>query len=218
MSEAVELSRPIEGVVETGNGRAIVPTSVLSPERAARLEECEEIIDRGLLTFQEVGNALRTIQSEKLWVDHYGSFDDYLDQRWGFKASYANQIIRAVDDSKKLVAYAHQNDKKGQPFPTNAEQFHVLEAFRTDGLKWEAWTRAVDMAEGEQPTIQILRTVVAVMKAEREPGPPLRASVTLKGRGTITIGLPLDNAARAMREFYTYTELRALSLLIKQKG
>lgn len=193
-----------------------------TPDRSKRLEECEEIIDRGLLTFMEVGTALKTIQEEKLWVGPYGSFDDYLQKRWGFKSTHANNLIRAVDRSLELAQYARTIDGSGHPLlPVNAEQLKGLGAFKTNELRWQAWEKAVELAGGEQPSQDQVRTAVSIVRAELEPQAPELSRPSKKAdRGSIRIGLPLENAARAMRAFYSYTELRCLALLItmREKG
>lgn len=61
-----------------------------------RLRDLEDIITRGLMTFQEVGYALLEIRDQKLWKPFYASFDDYCLERWKFGARHGNNMIRAA--------------------------------------------------------------------------------------------------------------------------
>ena len=52
----------------------------------ARLDELESVIQRGIGTFVEVGNALREIRDGKLYEPKYGqvSFETYCASRWSY--------------------------------------------------------------------------------------------------------------------------------------
>lgn len=67
-----------------------------------KLTELEQIIETGLETFYEVGNALKTIKDEQLWQATYASFDDYCQLRWGFKRSNAYHLISAAEIAQNL--------------------------------------------------------------------------------------------------------------------
>jgi hypothetical protein len=54
----------------------------LAAENADRRATVEDIIERGLQTFMEVGTALKEIKERKLWQPEYASFDDYCYQRF----------------------------------------------------------------------------------------------------------------------------------------
>lgn len=61
-----------------------------------RLEHNEAIIEKGLNTFVDVGNALAEIRDGKLYRQTHGTFEDYCQERWGFARNYANKMIAAA--------------------------------------------------------------------------------------------------------------------------
>jgi len=67
----------------------------MQPTRA--LAHLEGIIERGLETFIEVGEALLRIREERLYrEDGYPSFEAYCQQRWGHRRAWADRHISAV--------------------------------------------------------------------------------------------------------------------------
>ncbi len=62
----------------------------------AELTHLEEVIQRGLDSFLEVGNALALIRDKKLYKANYPTWGDYLRNRWGLNsAQRAQQLIDA---------------------------------------------------------------------------------------------------------------------------
>lgn len=61
------------------------------------LAECEAIIERGMATFIEVGNALLTIRDSRLYKGTHGTFEDYCRERWAFSRSRAYRLIAAAE-------------------------------------------------------------------------------------------------------------------------
>lgn len=65
---------------------------------SATLEELEAVIERGLKTFMEVGQALLIIRDDRRYKEAgYETFDDYCIGKWGFKRQYATRIMRATE-------------------------------------------------------------------------------------------------------------------------
>lgn len=81
-------------------------TMVAEPETAAAvartLAELEAIIDAGLQTFFEVGNALAEIRERRLYRDQYETFDVYCRERFNFNRQRASQLIKAAAVSRIL--------------------------------------------------------------------------------------------------------------------
>jgi hypothetical protein len=67
--------------------------SPLSRQELARLRERETVIERGLETFLEVGNALEEIRTSRLYRQTYPTFQAYVRDRWAILLSRANQLI-----------------------------------------------------------------------------------------------------------------------------
>ena len=59
--------------------------------------ENEAVIERGLGTFVEVGEALMEIRDARQYRENYGDFDTYCRERWGFTRSRAHRLIEASE-------------------------------------------------------------------------------------------------------------------------
>jgi len=55
----------------------------------------EAVIERGLATFVDVGNALAAIRDDRLYRRDYRTFEDYCRERWGISKTQANRLISA---------------------------------------------------------------------------------------------------------------------------
>ncbi len=55
---------------------------VLEGEEASTLAECEAVIEKGMDTFLEVGNALLRIRDERLYRVGFSTFQEYCQARW----------------------------------------------------------------------------------------------------------------------------------------
>lgn len=61
------------------------------------LEECEQIIERGLHTFMEVGSALLRIRDDRLYRNEYRDFETYCQNRWSMSRPRAYELMGAAD-------------------------------------------------------------------------------------------------------------------------
>ena len=79
-----------------GEASQVIKTevAVLDKEEAERFEELNKVIDRGMAAFVEVGAALAEVRGSKLYRADFGSWDEYLQKKWGMVRQYANRIIR----------------------------------------------------------------------------------------------------------------------------
>ena len=102
--------------------------------RAAALAECERVIERGLKTFIEVGDALALIREERLYRDTHATFEEYCRGRWDFDSSRARQLISAAK-TVTLVTVG------GQPAP--ASERVVRELRRAGDMAPEVWAETV---------------------------------------------------------------------------
>jgi phage N-6-adenine-methyltransferase len=119
------------------------------------LVECEAIIERGLGTFVEVGEALLAIRDERLYRDTHGTFEDYCRERWGFNRQRASQLIGAAEVSNML-----------DNAPPNARVAAELAPLRAEPeVVREAWAQAVEQ-HGPTPTAAQVREVVEPRRAE----------------------------------------------------
>jgi hypothetical protein len=61
------------------------------------LSELESIVERGLASFIEVGNALIEIRDAKMYGSEYATFEHYCNERFGISNSRAYQLIEATN-------------------------------------------------------------------------------------------------------------------------
>ena len=73
---------------------------MLTVMEQTQLQQCEAVIEQGLQTFVEVGNALLTIRDSRLYRLDYTTFEDYCRDRWEMERAHAYRLI----DSAKVVA------------------------------------------------------------------------------------------------------------------
>ena len=97
------------GKPKTENGRSLVPgpqppapASVMSRDEVERLENCENVIRANLSGFIDLGNALATIQRERLYRAKYPNFEAYCKAVWDFGKSHAHRLINGAEVRKLL--------------------------------------------------------------------------------------------------------------------
>ena len=69
----------------------------------SELAECEAVIERGLQTFVDVGNALMRIRDGRLYGALYDTFEEYCRDRWDMSRSYAHRMIDAAVTTGNLL-------------------------------------------------------------------------------------------------------------------
>ncbi|MBF6171591.1 hypothetical protein [Nocardia blacklockiae] len=67
-----------------------------------QLSACESSIGTLRLAFWAAGRALQIVRDGRLYRSEYGTFDDYVEQRWDMQRSYAHKLIRAWPLAAKL--------------------------------------------------------------------------------------------------------------------
>ena len=107
-------------------------TAAESVERHT-LAECEEIIDRGLQTFLEVGLALIWIRDDGLYKASYDTFEEYCWARWGLARQRAYALMGAANTTKEISDATHAAKEEMMseisdisPIPTNEGQAKEL--------------------------------------------------------------------------------------------
>lgn len=105
------------------------------------------MIERGLNTFTEVGNALLAIRDQRLYRAGHGTFEDYCQQRWGFSRIRAHQLIEAAGTALTIV-------NSGLPAPSNEGQARML-AHIPSPQRAEVWRETLERTEGK-PTARAI--------------------------------------------------------------
>jgi len=135
-------------------------------KESARLVELERKIETGMTTFVEVGNALMEIRDSKLYRVEYKTFEAYCREKWGMSRQNAHELIGAATVSGNLSGTP---DKK----LTAVSQSRALAKLPPDQQP-EAWAKAVEIADGNQPTArqveQAVRETISPEKPTRTRG------------------------------------------------
>lgn len=128
-----------------------------------RLAAHEEVIDRGLNSFVEVGRALMAIRDEHLYTDVDGTFEGYCKKRWGFAKSRAYQLI----DAAKVVDVV--STIVDTP-PANEAQARVLADLPSEQAQATVWAKAVETAPKDKDgTPRVTAAHVKAVAAEVAP-------------------------------------------------
>jgi hypothetical protein len=133
-------------------------SAVLPAAETDELAQCEQVIERGLKTFMEVGHALLRIRDGKLYRAAHPTFEDYCQARWGLGRSHA---YRLIDASETVAALSPIGDT---PAPVNEAQARELAPLRSEPeLMTRAWQQAV-AASGGKPTARMVGAVVDAIR------------------------------------------------------
>lgn len=84
-----------------------------------RLADLEQVVERGLQTFYEVGSALLEIRDKRLYRQSHNTFETYCRERFGFSDSRGRQLIAAA----RTVTAVTQ---LGLPAPTTEREAREL--------------------------------------------------------------------------------------------
>src|SRR3954468_15009600 len=117
---------------------------------AKSFKQLELVIERGLHTFVEVGQALLEIRDRKLYRAEYPTFEEYCKQRWGWSKSHVNRQIDAAGVIQNLTPIG--------VIPQHESQARPLTSLPPDDQR-AAWEAAV-AANGPQPTAKQILTEV----------------------------------------------------------
>ena len=122
-----------------------------------QLEACETVIEYGLKTFVDVGNALMEIRDDRLYRAEFDTFENYCNTRWGLTRRHVNRTIAAAQVADHLGPMG--------PKPDNERQARPLTQLDPE-QQAEAWQRAVETAPNGKPTAAHVSQVVDEIRFE----------------------------------------------------
>lgn len=167
----------------------------LSRHERSRLDHCEEVIERGLESFLEVGAALAEVKESKLYRESYGTFADYCRQRWGMHRTRAYQLIGA----SSIVAEMSTMVDKRELVPANERQAREL-AKAPEDKRSEVMEKA---AANGRPTASSIRAANEELTKNDPPSERLPEGVEdIDGDPD-----PYDEMERLLRENRRLSEL-----------
>lgn len=140
------------------------------------LERLEDIIQKNIGAFYEVGRALMVIRHKELYKikngSEYQTFEAYCRGVWDFQRAHAYRLM----DSVKVVDNVSESETKK---PVNLEQTRPLAKLEPEQQRI-AWTKAVETAPEGKVTAAHVSKVVKEMtgqqtppKLKKQPEPPM---------------------------------------------
>lgn len=148
----------------------------LSDDELYELSQHEVVIQRGLKTFIEVGEALMAIREKRLYRQTYYTFEEYCQQRWDISRPRAYQLMGASQVVANLSTFVDTETSTIGNMPTNESQVRPLTKLETPEEQQAAWTEAVVRSPNGKPTGAIVAAVVDEMRNPHPLAPsPLRS-------------------------------------------
>lgn len=127
----------------------------------------EAIVDRGLVTFVEVGAALMRIRDRGSYVLTHPTFSAYIEARWAMSKAYAYDVMNSAEVTQTIEAHASD-----LPLPPNPSVAHELRPLldRPDDLV-ALWRELVTRHQGP-PIGRLVREAVHQLRRAPAPAPP----------------------------------------------
>lgn len=176
-------------------------TQAITLDESRRLVSLEKIIDAGLDSFVQVGDALAEIRDSRLYRIEYGTFEEYCVEKWGFTRGYAKRLISSAEIAAEITAPERKPleiNKKSVPIgtfsPSSESQVRPLAALPPEQQK-EAWQAAVAATPGKKPTAKTVQAAVDEIKP-----PPPRANPKPKPAAPDADSIHLRNELEATRD------------------
>lgn len=127
-------------------------------------ERLEMIVEEGLQTFYEVGNALAEIKEKRLYRATHDTFAEYVSQRWNMGKTYAYNLIGASSVVGNLSAIADTI-----PMPTSESLTRPLAKLEPEQQR-EVWETAVATApNGKVTAAHVKETIKQASRPEKTP-------------------------------------------------
>lgn len=126
----------------------------------AELSQCEAVIEGGLKTFTDVGEALLKIRDKKLYRLEFGTFEEYCHERWNISKMHAYRLMDAAGVIENL---------KSNPwvtFPITERQARPLTSLEPDEQR-EAWQRVIEKAPPTGITAAIVLEAAKEIQQEK---------------------------------------------------
>lgn len=128
------------------------------------LADLEAVIERGLKTFVEVGQALMEIRDNDLYKETHTTFEGYCRERWGFARRTAYHYIDAAKIGQIIAG--DQNVPHGaHSLPENERQVRELKPLMDDPEEVRELWAALNSTSGK-PTARDIRLAVGLRQAK----------------------------------------------------
>jgi hypothetical protein len=147
-----------------------------------QLRACEGVLQKGLSTFFEVGNALLTIREKRLYGATHPTFENYCRERWGIGRSYAWRVISAAERLNLLPP--------DDSLPKPASEFQMRPFLKLEPEEFpKVWEQVAKRARDGKVTPTLVRAVISELPPGRvRPVAAARKSKPGKSRSKIPLG------------------------------
>lgn len=108
----------------------------------------ETTIDKGLVTFYEVGSAFKTIRDSKFYRENFDTFEDYCRQRFGMEKSHTYRLIDCCELRDNLSPI-------GEVFPANEAQARTLTKLKPEQQQ-KVWQEVLDRAPETEDGVKLI--------------------------------------------------------------
>ena len=159
---------------------------LLPIDEQQELAHCEAVIERGLETFFEVGQAMAIIRDRKLYRSDFKTFEEYCRDRWGMRRQVANRFIASSETVANLEPIGS--------IPASESQARPLTSLEPDQQR-KAWSKVVQEAQasGKPITAAKVRAVVDTFKSTSQPYQEQRKQRRLAQLENKTNGTPIPD-------------------------
>lgn len=138
----------------------------LDATERALLTSYEAVIQQGLESFVEVGNALAAVRDKRLYRATFGTFEEYCQAKWNLTRGYVNRIVAASEAASSLDTKVSK--------PQNVAQATPLAQVPRE-QRDEVWKEVVETAprdeKTDEPKITAKHVEQVVAKALDKPTP-----------------------------------------------
>lgn len=175
-------------LVETGQQSIGSGIESLTDDEIQRRHHLERKVER---SFYEAGTALKELRDSRLYRDRWHNWNDYVADRFGWKANYAYKQIAAaevvqglIESYEELCTNCTESVTLTGTLPTAEGQVRPLVNLDPE-VRATVWRTAVDKANGKVPTEALVKEAVKEFKSRDAVVNPFRLLqvVSIKGKG-----------------------------------
>lgn len=185
------------------------PKPTLTSAQREKLAELEEVIKSGWKTFLEVGAALTQVRDQGLYLDKYGTFEEYCLAELGFSRPYAYNLMGSAAVSKQLSSIEDIGRK-----PLNEAQLRELISVPEE-KRADAWKSAIKLAKDKPVTAKIVHQAAAKFKPRKTTKAGIEKPTRVKRVNLKPAFKLLTSAEKAARKINAKFVLKRLAALRK---
>lgn len=131
--------------------------NLLSTEEETALTYHENVIEKGLETFIEVGQSLQYIRDNRLYRQDFNNFANYVKERWGKTRDWANKLVGSVEVTQALTSVETfiqlpQTQGQAQPLAKLKDDPELMAQVWEEAVKEAKLQFEAGLKKSEQPT------------------------------------------------------------------